>query len=66
MANWGRRVNLSTWIALVFALVFWVIGLSGLAALSRVYQDPGNAEQVSIGSIFKFILALQRDKSTGS
>lgn len=48
MANWGRRVNFLTWIALVCALVFWVIGLSGLAALSRIYQDPNNAEQVRI------------------
>lgn len=46
MANWGRRVNLLTWIALVFALLSWVIGLSGLAALSKIYQDPSNAEEV--------------------
>ncbi len=60
MANWGRRVNLLTWIAIVFALLSWVIGLSGLAALSRIYQDPSNAEEV------KFDLIVITQVLTGS
>ncbi|KAK9918462.1 hypothetical protein WJX75_004233 [Coccomyxa subellipsoidea] len=68
MANWGRRVNFLTWIALVCALVFWVIGLSGLAALSRIYQDPNNAEQLQwwiiwfqLGALFAAALVQYKE-----
>ena len=44
----------------MFALLSWVIGLSGLAALSRIYQDPSNAEEV------KFDLIVITQVLTGS
>ena len=46
MADWGKRLDFCTWAALAAASISWVIGLTGVACIQKVYREAGIPAQV--------------------
>ncbi len=46
MADWGKRLDIATWVALAAAAVSWVVALTGVACIQKVYREAGIPAQV--------------------
>ena len=46
MADWGKRLDIATWVALAAATVSWVVALTGVACIQKVYKEAGISAQV--------------------